>query len=113
MDEISFSSSETVIDNRFVLSLSDNPSCKRELINKQNTLNGYVASNQLNIEVISSESISGNYQLLVYDMLGKLVFSEQVEVFDNKTSVKTPLNNGIYTVNLVSDTEHYSFKLKF
>jgi hypothetical protein len=111
--EINFFSSETSINDRFVLSLSDNPNCKRELINKQNTLNGYVSSNQLNLEVISSESINGNYQLLIYDMVGKLVFSEQTEIIDNKVSTTTPLNSGIYTVSLVSDSEHYSFKLKF
>lgn len=112
-NEISFSSSETSIDNRFILSLSDHPNCKRELITKQNTLNGYVSSNQLNLEVVSLESVNGNYQLLIYDMVGKLIFSQQVEVFDNKVSINTPINNGIYIVSLISDKEHYSFKLKF
>ena len=113
-DEISFSSPETTIDDRFVLSLSNNSNgCKRELLNNQNTLNGYVASNQLNLEIVSEEPVSGNFQLFIYDMLGKLVFTEQVELFNNQVSINTPINNGIYTVNLVSDKEHYSFKLKF
>ena len=59
-----------------------------------------------------SQSIGENVSLLVYDVLGRQVYSNMLQVFDNKTSVNLQvLQSAEYFVQLSNNTFTYHTKI--
>ena len=59
-----------------------------------------------------SQSIGDNITLLVYDVLGRQVYSNTLQIFDNKTSVNLQvLQSAEYLVQLSNNTFSYHTKI--
>jgi hypothetical protein len=59
-----------------------------------------------------SQSIGDNITLLVYDVLGRQVYSNTLQIFDNKTSVNLQvLQSAEYLVQLSNNTFRYHTKI--